>query len=48
MSCAEAVQAIIERRKPSEEYIRAGVAIYPPKLNADDRDLINKWLSQQP
>lgn len=48
MSCAEAVQAIIERRKPSEEYIRAGVAIYPSKLDADDRDLINKWLSQQP
>ena len=48
MSCADAVRTIIGRTMPSEDEIRAGVAIYPPKLTADDRDLINKWLSQQP
>lgn len=48
MSCADAVRAIIGRTMPSAAEIRAGVAIYPQKLTAGDRDRINTWLSQQP
>ncbi len=47
-TCGEVIRAAMSRCQPTEAEVEAGVAVYPPKLSADQSAMVWRWLSQDP